>query len=148
MKIVNLDQFIAMPAGTVFAKYEPCVFGDLLIKEDSIPETRDFFYQPLVDTIDSRNSDEHFDLLEAAEHKGASVPLDYNCISRDGLYEPAQLFAVWERTDVEGLIARLQETLRVPAALPGWECDHCHTRNLVMNMPCRCGRAPPEASVG
>lgn len=35
MKIVNYDEFVRMPAGTVFAPYTPCVFeGNFEIKVD------------------------------------------------------------------------------------------------------------------
>lgn len=50
MRIVNRQQFLAMPAGTVYAKYEPCSFEDLCIKGDSLPN--DWFYQQIVDAID------------------------------------------------------------------------------------------------
>ena len=110
MRIVNLDQFVAMPAGTLFSKYQPCVFEDLCIKGDSIEETRDFFYQPIVDTLDCGGSDEFHSMLFDAQEGGVSIPMNFHYESRDGCFEPAQLFAVWESADVDALIARLQET--------------------------------------
>ena len=35
MKIVDYRTFVRMPAGTIFASYEPCVFGDFQIKTDT-----------------------------------------------------------------------------------------------------------------
>jgi hypothetical protein len=113
VKIVNLDQFIALPAGTVFAKYQPCVFDDLCIKGDSILQTKDFFYQQIVDAIDSTGSDDFSRQLFEAEETGKSLKMDFHCEGRDGCFEPGQLFAVWEPDDVLALIARLQVT--VPA---------------------------------
>jgi hypothetical protein len=111
VKIVNLDTFIAMPAGTVFAKYKPCCFEDLCIKGESIPETDDFFYQQIVDAIDAAGSSEWSNMLFESQETGKSLPMDFRCEGRDGCFEPAQLFAVWERADVLALIARLQETV-------------------------------------
>lgn len=111
MRIVELDEFIALPAGTVFAKYEPCAFEDLCIKGDSIPETRDFFYQEIVSALDARDSGEWSKLLFESQETGKSIPMDFDCQGRDGCFESEQLFAVWERPDVEGLIARLQQAL-------------------------------------
>lgn len=111
MRIVNLEQFIAMPPGTVFAKYRPCVFEDLCIKGDSIAETRDFFYQQIVDSLDCSGSDEWSKMLFESEETGKSLPMDFSTEGRDGCFDPAQLFAVWERADVEALIARLKATL-------------------------------------
>ena len=36
MKIVNLETFKLLPIGTVFMKYEPCIFGDLQVKGDTL----------------------------------------------------------------------------------------------------------------
>lgn len=44
MKIVDYDTFIRMPAGTIFAPYEPCVFKERFqIKVDPGYEYRDIF---------------------------------------------------------------------------------------------------------
>ena len=37
MKIVDLPTFLALPPGAIYAKYKPCVFGELAIKDDSFP---------------------------------------------------------------------------------------------------------------
>jgi hypothetical protein len=115
MKIINLDQFIALPAGTVFAKYKPCYFEDLCIKGDSILETKDFFYQDIVGAIDAGDSGEWSDLLFKSQETGASLAMDFQCQGRDGCFEADQLFAVWERQDVQSLITRLGEALTASA---------------------------------
>jgi hypothetical protein len=40
------------------------------------------------------------DILESAEHHGTSFTLDYELIGRDAMYEPTQLFAVFEADDL------------------------------------------------
>lgn len=112
MRIVDRKTFIAMPQGTVFSKYEPCVFGELCIKGESIvwEQGDDFFVQEIAAAVNAHDSGEYADILFAAE-KGAKFSLDLNCEGRDGLFDRHQLFAVWEREDVEALISRLQQTL-------------------------------------
>lgn len=111
MRIVNLATFLTMRPGTVFSKYEPCVFGELMVKHESSESTCDFYCSGLANEVDSCELGEMIDLLETAQETGSSVPLHFNTVSRDGLYEQSQLFAVWERADVEGLIGRLQAAL-------------------------------------
>jgi len=111
MRIVNLVTFLAMRPGTVFSKYEPCVFGELMVKHDSSGSTCDFYCSSLTTEVDSSELGEMVDLLETSEQTGSSVPLHFNTVCRDGLYEQNQLFAVWEQSDVVGLIDRLQKAL-------------------------------------
>jgi len=97
-----------MPKGTIFSKYEPCIFNGLMIKDATIEF--DYFYQDLIGNIDANSTGDFFDKCEAAKNK--SVELDFNCTARDGLYEKNQLFAIYEKKDVENFIERLQETLK------------------------------------
>lgn len=118
MKIVDRLTFLALPAETLFSKYEPCVFGDLCIKGDSIKDI-DFFYQTIVDAIACNDSNEFADKLLAAERTGESVSLDLDYQGRDGCFDAGQLFAVWEPADVAALIARLSKCtagVALPAA--------------------------------
>lgn len=110
MRIVNLEAFLLLPPGTVFAKYEPCIFEDLLIKAGNCGEM-DFFYSDIKQAIEADNSNAETDLLERSARDGISVPLDFDTTGRDGCFEKGQLFAVWETADVQGLIAKLQSAL-------------------------------------
>lgn len=47
MRIVDRETFLGMPSGTLYAKYEPCVFGPLEIKCDTCGN--DFVSQQIVD---------------------------------------------------------------------------------------------------
>ncbi|WP_439444456.1 hypothetical protein ABWU93_11415 [Xanthomonas translucens pv. translucens] len=111
MKIVNCERFLAMPAGTVFTKYEPCNFGDLRIKGDTTQAGNDFWSQELCGPVDSISSEDFVDKLYAAVENGCDVALDFDNEDRDGLYEAGQLFAVWSAADVTALIERLQRAL-------------------------------------
>lgn len=112
MRIVDRKTFLAMPDGTVYAKYEPQDFGPLCVKGDSLGDI-DFYSGDLCHPRfeGDHGSDTHYDILTEIEG-GASVAVYLNVEGRDGLFDKGQLFAIWERADVEALIARLQETLR------------------------------------
>lgn len=113
MRIVDLPTFLAMPEGTVFMKYAPCHFTDLGIKEDGFGDNGDFWYVDLVSPhfAGEGGSDDWTEILDAAEKGKPTPPLDLETVGRDGLYKADQLYAVFERHDVEALIARLQNTL-------------------------------------
>lgn len=106
MRILNRKQFLAMPAGTLFAKYEPCVFDALEIKGDTLP-SNDYCYQQIVGAIKCDSSNEWLDQLEDARNEGKSLEMDFECEGRDGCFDEHQLFAVFEGKDVAALIQRL-----------------------------------------
>lgn len=136
MRIVNRATFLQLPHETVFAKYQPQSFGDLLIKGET--HGNDFLYQSINDAIMCNDSDELYDLLDDAEKGNSSLDMDFDCQARDGLFEENQLFAVWDRRDVESLITRLQSTLTQARTAEG--DTHC-TCTLQCANPCKgsCG---------
>ena len=109
MKIVDLETFRAMPTGTIASKYEPCVFDDLFAKGDTLQH--DFCLEYLTNEIDAISTEDMTDKLFAAQESGISVPMSFDEIMRDGCFEDKQLFAVWEREDVERLMSKLATCL-------------------------------------
>jgi hypothetical protein len=107
MKLYNREQFLGLPAGVVFAKYQPCIFGDWQIKGDTW--TANFIAQPLA-SIDTSTFDSHPDACFSFEATG-EAGVDYYDLCRDGLFEYKQLYAVLEAHEVRGLIERLEQTL-------------------------------------
>lgn len=110
MRIVNRKEFLTLPVGTVFAEYEPCIVGDMRIKGDNCGDN-DWFYQEIDLSLDCHDSGEMVELLDESEKTGKSIPMDFDCQSRDGAFAETQLYAVYEKADVRQLIARLAETL-------------------------------------
>ena len=107
MKILNRKEFLKMPENTIFAKYEPCVFGTLSIKYENCGN-HDFFSNTFVDSIDCNDTGEFFNLLDKAEKdSNFSIKMDFNSCGRDGLFEENELYAVWEKEDIEKLIELL-----------------------------------------
>lgn len=111
MKIVNRIEFLKLPSNTVFSTYQSDSFGDISIKGDTIG-SNDFGVQYLNDSIDYHSGNEFYDILSNAQKTGESINMDFYCLSRDGLFDNEQLFAVWDEADVKALIVRLSETLK------------------------------------
>jgi len=107
MRIVNRKTFLAMPDGTVFSKYDPAIIREPMVKLESL-STGDFRYSSLTDEVDASGSIERDHIMDAAVDDGVPFALHFNTECRDGFYDENQLFAVWGRDDVSGLIERLQ----------------------------------------
>ncbi len=113
MRILKLDQFLKVPKATVFCKYNPCVFNDIRVftGRSGLDETsRDFVSFSLFD-VKASDSDIHFEILLNAEQTGEPFKLDFSATARDGMFEDDQLFAVFDKEDVEGMIKVLQNSL-------------------------------------
>lgn len=111
MKIINRAAFLALPAGTVYAKYAPCYMEELAIKGETW--SNDFQVQDIADAIECTGSSDFSDKLIESQECGTSLSMDFNCMGRDGCFDEGQLFAVFERCDVIALIWRLEMALEV-----------------------------------
>lgn len=112
MRIVDRKTFLAMPAGTVYAKFQPAVFEALSIKGATTADGADWSSQDLIPPPLSGVSDSAFmDSIDRMLEGETSGPLAWHCQCRDGLFDKDQLFAVFELDDVMALIARLTEAV-------------------------------------
>lgn len=115
MRIVSFAEFLTMPEGTVFSFYQDIGnFGGLCVKLDTITGEQgplDYFYKSLTSEIGGIDSDSDMDLLEKAQEPGASVPMVFDTVYREGLFDHDALYAVWSREDVAGLIKALEEAV-------------------------------------
>lgn len=110
MKIVNLETFRKLPSNTLFAKYEPCVFYEFCIKGETWKH--DFLVtSDIPGSIEAPSSDKYRCLLADAQHCGKSLSMDFETEGRDGCFEENQLFAVWEKRDIEQFIERLKRCI-------------------------------------
>ena len=115
MKIINRNEFLKLPSYTLYSKYEPCIFDDICIKGESMiwDSGNDFIYTPIADVVDSSSSSNFYDKLADAVDNKTSLSVDLECGSRDGLYDDDQLFAIWEKEDIQKLIASLNKCLEI-----------------------------------
>jgi hypothetical protein len=110
MKIVDRKTFLAMPEGFVFQKFEPMIFGDIEVRNEAIQPRPEFPGDYYSTELTSRTDCDDDSVFSAIEN-GTSFDMSFITQCRDGFYDADEQFAVWERKDVEGLIARLQRSL-------------------------------------
>lgn len=97
MKILNREQFLAMPEGTMFCKGTPWAFGSMSIKHETT-SYGDFYFRTF-EGIEFHDSGQLFDRYQAMLDDGASYPLETS-VGRDGLDEADALFLVFETDDL------------------------------------------------
>lgn len=118
MRIVNRETFLAMPAGTLFAKFEPNVFGPLHLKADTYGN--DFVCVDLIPSFEGvRDSGGEDDVLARMVDGEPSPPLNYDSYGRDGFFDQDQLFAVFEERDVRALLDHVIEMTGVEPSPQG-----------------------------
>lgn len=107
MKIVNKQEFYNLPSGTLYSDYQPCVFNNLKIKYDTLYNNDnipfDFYYQDLIGNVFANNGCEFVGILDSAIKNKTSFELDFGSMSRDGLFEENDLFAIYETKDIIAL---------------------------------------------
>ena len=124
MKIMFKKDFNKMPIGTVFAEFNPNIFGQIMIKESYID---DEFWNgatdliPDIDYIEQlwENNVKKSDCKLIGTEKeneyyiGTTEETEntcWDCSSAD--YNDDDLFVVFEKYEVERMIKMLQETLK------------------------------------
>jgi len=111
MRIVNLQEFRSLPDGTVFMKYDPCIFGELEVRQDLCGD-RDFLSESLIN-IENNSSDDYLNKLDDAERDSSiELKLDFDYTGRDGYFEDEQLFAVLSMEDLFGLKDKIDRCLQ------------------------------------
>lgn len=108
MRIVNLEELRKQPKGTIYCKYKPCYFSSPKVFGGICGES-DFICAELIGWVKSSGSDEMYNILHDAEKTGGSFDLDTECFGRDGFFEDKQLYAIYERKDIEQLIETLKK---------------------------------------
>ena len=97
MRIVSRDEFMLLPVGTVFQKYRPYILEELKTKGETIFDNDevpiDWFECP-VGAEAMINKPPHY--------------IELSCIeSRDGIFQHADQFLVYESQDVQLLVDKL-----------------------------------------
>ncbi|MGR4892295.1 hypothetical protein ACIPPQ_14805 [Sphingopyxis sp. LARHCG72] len=127
MKIVDRATFLALPAGTVYAKWGSgskgpggdidLTYGEVAVKGDTVSGVDwvvlDFMAWP--ENCD--DSIEWADAMIAAINGTPTAPLEIGDFGgRDGLFDQEQLFAVFSRVEVERMVAMLNGSLETAYA--------------------------------
>lgn len=118
MRIVDRATFLRMPAGTIYSFTKPAYVDGFMLKDETWwydigPDSpHDWLYLDLVGNFNhddfAGNSDGYF----AMDEQGVSLPFDEAGYGRDGMYDRAQRFLIYDaddlrkiRTIIDGAIA-------------------------------------------
>lgn len=107
MKLVTMEQLIALPKGTVFTKY-PLGMHEMLIKDINTPAH--YFQEQRLSDVVGDETGELFD-PDCTEFTGSSFELDLHYPDVDDTHTMDTRFVVYEENDVVDIINRLQKAL-------------------------------------
>ena len=96
MKIINKQEFLRRPRGTIYREYRPCVFGPLCIKWDTVGN--DFYYIE-IGQPGAPDSTDIMDVCKKMEN-GENVGIDLEVATRDSMFDDNQLYAVFSVADM------------------------------------------------
>ncbi len=96
MRLVNWTEFAAMPSGTIFSFYEPCVFHSFASKGETIEGCVDFFFTDMM----------------PSQIFGPGGEVECCTMERWGGHDSSQVFCVYELEDVGDVMRVLGESHR------------------------------------
>lgn len=100
MKIVNLDEFLRLPPGTIYSAYEPCICRGLFRKDETCPppdageKPIDFYHEDLLADVMVEGDEEPKVMTNTGKARWAEFDRD------------AQ-FAICEAEDLAFIVSRL-----------------------------------------
>ncbi len=100
MRIINREEFLKMPVGTIYAKGKPLYFSGLTIRGDTVSDVDWQTIDPAYIGGDSIvDSGAAFDALQDMLKNGASYPMQ-DAWCRDGMFDDDDIFLIFERPDL------------------------------------------------
>lgn len=118
MKIVDYNTFINLPKGVLYSYYTPVYTNGLMIKDESLMFENggsDWYYYDLLDNPSQDSSGQwlqYVDVMMKMDEGGESIPAEFNCLERDGLYDYDRKFLIYEQDDIKNLISKLNSLLK------------------------------------
>ncbi|MDF7681508.1 hypothetical protein PT300_13290 [Enterobacteriaceae bacterium ESL0689] len=115
MLIVDRKTFLSLPENTVYSisHWTPetgsTSITDLFIKGETVAGND--YYEQAIPDFDLCDIDERSHAIECSIKDGKSLLPDFHVEQRNAMFEEKQMFAVWEKQDIEQLIERLKECL-------------------------------------
>lgn len=105
MKLLNLEEFIQLPSGTIYKRHSG---NELEIKGDWVSDDGKDWSCALFAADCAHNEDTTIGLMI-----GESYPIQTECYGRDGCFEDAEQFLIYEKWDLEQLRVLLDRAICV-----------------------------------
>jgi hypothetical protein len=111
MRIVGLEEFLALPNETLFCKYyNEASWGDLRIKT-GLAAQGDYMFQNVLE-VKADDADHRRMLQRTAVASCSRFSLDLRCPARDTLGHANAKFVVFEKSDVKAIMERLRPVMK------------------------------------
>lgn len=107
MRIIKRQEFLALPAGTLFTKFEPNITGPvpdgMCVKGDTLPTSADdFFFTRIFNGVCHEANAKHNGDLGFSVNQVPFVPEFPSHGERDGCFDDENntFFVIWEKDDI------------------------------------------------
>lgn len=104
MKVVNREDFLDLPDGTIFCAGRRWSFGEIMVRGDVRQDRIDFTSRQICWINECPAFEAFEDMLE----NGASYPMETG-YGRDAQYNEDELYLVFEKADLVELIGELAQ---------------------------------------
>jgi hypothetical protein len=97
MKVINRQELMGMPSGTVYQEWQPCIFGDICVKQDTIVHDGvniDWFYNLQFPEGDG--------FIDDGEANGFEISQ-----MRDGCFDEKQQYAIWSVGEINAFVSMI-----------------------------------------
>lgn len=99
MKIINREEFLKMPSGTVYCKGKPWYWEQICVKRESLEN--DWYYLEL-DQVPANDSGEWVENQERMLETGGEMPIQI-IEARDGCFDDKEIFLIYSQDDLKVL---------------------------------------------
>jgi hypothetical protein len=115
MRKVKMSELCKLPIGTVFSTHAkdsmPCFNPQLFILCERSGGENDFYYLPVHGQFEGTDDFEDDFNANLKLDSGESVAMDANTVYRWGMYDPEELFVVFDNNDVKKIVMVLSSAL-------------------------------------
>jgi len=115
MRIVDRKTFLSLPSNTVYSvsswneEMPSTSITDLFIKGLTVGNID--YYEQAIPDFDYEDVDGKLDAIEESVKSGKSIKIDLYVEQRNAMFDEHQMYALWEKEDIEILIERLKQCL-------------------------------------
>jgi hypothetical protein len=113
MKIMMLKEFLQHNTGDniVFSMVSDSgCFGPIMTRVEVTDS--DFCFTCPASELNISTSDAYLDFFDGGFEASKYIEMDQSCVSRWGMHDEGQLFAVYSRKEIEAIISCLKTTLK------------------------------------
>lgn len=113
MRIVSREEFLKMPIGTIFSEFDGFNFDGMFVKYETINngiEDIDYWEMPMISNLKIKKGEDYCDTIDRIQKEPVETEIS---LSRNGLFNKDQRYAIYEPDDIDLLIQILQDAKKI-----------------------------------